>query len=199
MGLEANCTVRLNGDESIGQAHCGDGEIDFRGDFRFRWLWKELTSITVKGDTLIVKRKGEAAELDLGEKAEKWAHAIRNPKPRLDKLGVKPESRYQAWGEFDEFFQPELTDRAGEPGDKPLDLVFVRLDEKEELPKLLEAKEQIAQNGAIWPMWPKGRKELREDDIRDFAKANGLVDVKVASFSDKLSALKLVIPVSLRK
>ncbi len=198
MGLEADCTARLDGAESTGKAHCGDGEIDFRGDFRFRWLWKELTSVTVKGGTLVLKRKGASVELNLGDRAEKWAHAIRNPKPRLDKLGVKPDTRYQAWGEFDAFFAPELTERVGEPSEDNLDLVFVRLDEKEELPKLLEAIERIAQNGAIWSIWPKGRKELREDDIRDFAKANGLVDVKVASFNDRLSALKLVIPLALR-
>lgn len=34
---------------------------------------------------------------------------------------------------------------------------------------------------------------LREDDIRRAAHAQGMVDVKVASFSDELSALKLVI------
>jgi hypothetical protein len=47
-------------------------------------------------------------------------------------------------------------------------------------------------------LWPKGRKELREDDVRAAAKAQGLVDVKVMSFSATLSALKLVIPVALR-
>lgn len=36
--------------------------------------------------------------------------------------------------------------------------------------------------------------EFREDDVRAAALAAGLVDVKVARFSDTLSALKLVIP-----
>ena len=52
--------------------------------------------------------------------------------------------------------------------------------------------------GAIWVVWPKGRKELREDDVRNAAKAQGLVDIKVMSFSETLSALKLVIPVAER-
>ena len=50
----------------------------------------------------------------------------------------------------------------------------------------------------IWAVWPKGRKKLREDDVRGYALAQGLVDVKVVSFSETLSGLKLMIPRKLR-
>jgi hypothetical protein len=198
MGLEATCKVTLNSQESVGKAHCGDGEIDFRGDFRFRWRWSELSSVEAADGALTVSRAGEHATFYLGDIAAKWADSIRNPKSRLDKFGLKAGHSYQAWGEFDEEFEPELKNRAGEPGDQPLDIVFVRMDEKEDLPKLLDARAKIAQNGMIWAVWPKGRKEFREDDIRDFGLQNGLVDVKVASFSAQLSSLKLVIPVAMR-
>jgi hypothetical protein len=60
----------------------------------------------------------------------------------------------------------------------------------------LEAlKDAIKPNGAVWVVWPKGQKVFREDDARNAGPAAGLVDVKVASFSDALSALKMVIPV----
>ncbi len=197
--MEASCKVILDGKESVGKAHCGDGEIDFRGDFRFRWKWSELGEIEAGDGVLTVSRKGEQAHFHLGDLAEKWAEAIRNPKSRLDKFGLKAGQRYQAIGVFDDDFASELEARAGEPGETPLDVVFQRLDAVADLPKLLAAREAIAENGMIWAVWPKGRKEFREDDIRDFALANGLVDVKVARFSNELSALKLVIPVALRK
>lgn len=199
MGLEANCRVVLNGRESVGKAHCGDGEIDFRGDFRFRWKWSELGVVEASDGVLTVYRKNELAQFHLGDTAAKWAEAIRNPKSRLDKFGLKAGHRYQVIGVFDDDFASELEARAGEPGDAPLDVVFQRLDSAADLPKLLDARESIAENGMIWAVWPKGRREFREDDIRNFALANGLVDVKVARFSDELSALKLVIPVALRK
>jgi hypothetical protein len=47
-------------------------------------------------------------------------------------------------------------------------------------------------------VWPKGRKEFREDDVRAFGPKAGLVDVKVMAFSDTLSGLKMVIPVKER-
>lgn len=121
-----------------------------------------------------------------------------NPKSRLDKLGLKPHHRYRTVGEFDEQFEPELVARAGRPDVGQLDVVIVRLDKKEDLQLVFDAKHEIVPNGMLWAVWPKGKKEFREDDIRDFALQNGLIDVKVASFSEKLSALKLVIPIALR-
>jgi hypothetical protein len=198
MGLELTCRVELNGQESVGKAHCGDGEIDFKGDFRFRWKWTELSCIEDANGVLTVSRNGEHAHFHLGDAAAKWSQSIRNPKSRIDKFGLKPGHRYQAWGEFDEDFAGELEARAGKPGESPLDAVFVRMDTQDDLRKLVEARNLIAPNGMIWAVWPKGRKEFREDDIRNFGLDNGLVDVKVASFSGTLSSLKLVIPVGMR-
>lgn len=198
MGKEAVCRVVLNGQASEGKAHCGDGEIDFRGEARFRWLWKDLTRVAASEGVLTAVRGSDVAEFHLGDQAEKWLHAIRNSKSRLDKLGLKPSHRYAAWGTFDEAFPSELQARAGEPSAGKLDAIFVRLDSIDGLPKLLEARAKIVPNGMVWAIWPKGRKELREDDIRSFGLAHGLVDVKVASFSETLSALKLVIPVAMR-
>ena len=72
------------------------------------------------------------------------------------------------------------------------------LASRAELARLRALRGSIKKNGAIWVVWPKGRKELREDDVRAQGKAAGLVDVKVMSFSDTLSGLKLVIPVKER-
>lgn len=198
MGLEARCLIRRDGNEWIGKVHCGDGEVSGTGEPGFRWKWSELEHIAVAHGSLALTRGGTRIELELGDQAAAWEKAIRNPKSRLDKLGLKPGHAYQAWGEFDDLFPAELVERAGQSGESPLDAVFVRLDSVEDLERLLKARSAIKANGMIWAVWPKGRKEFREGHIRDFALANGLVDVKVASFSATLSALKLVIPVALR-
>lgn len=199
MGLETICRVEFEGRASEGRAHCGDGELSFKGEFQLRWKWDELSRVAVDGEVLSVTRGSQTARFHLGERAAQWAHSINSPKPRLDKFGLKPNHRYAAWGEFDPDFAGELVERAGEPcAEDRLDVVFVQLIDIAELPKLREARAKIVSNGMVWAVWPKGRKEFREDDIRQFAIANGLVDVKVASFSQTLSALKLVIPVALR-
>lgn len=64
-------------------------------------------------------------------------------------------------------------------------------------------KNEIEQNGMIWVSWPKKASkvptDITEDLIRDFALANGLVDVKVCAVDEVWSGLKLVIPVKNRK
>jgi hypothetical protein len=81
---------------------------------------------------------------------------------------------------------------------KDSDLVFVAMRDRRGLDRLASLRRSIRPSGAIWVLWPKGKKELREDDVRARAVAEGLVDVKVVSFSAELSGLKLVIPVSRR-
>ncbi|MBS1708545.1 MAG: hypothetical protein JSS65_07460 [Armatimonadetes bacterium] len=200
MGLETVCRVRLNNEVSEGKAHCGDGELEFRGDFKVRWKWSELTSVSEEDGVLLAVRGGDKAEFHLGDAAAKWAHAIRNPKSRLDKLGLKPGQAYACWGEFDDSFASECAERAGSQAEEaPFDIVFVHLHTRDDLSKVSVARDRIQSNGAVWAVWAKGRKELNENDVRAYALANGLVDVKVASFSSMFSSLKLVIPVSKRQ
>lgn len=127
----------------------------------------------------------------------------RYPKPVIDKLGVKPGQRVSVLGlPGDSPFRAPVAERAAKLSWgrllKDNDLVFVALTSVAELSQLPRLRAAIVPDGAIWPLWPKGRKELREYDVRAAALASGLVDVKVVAFSEVLSALKLVIPLSQR-
>jgi len=121
---------------------------------------------------------------------------------RTEKLGVKPGVRVAVLGLNDATFLEELKDAgakvAARKGGGPFEMMIVRLDSSADLKRLAEARRRIVRNGMIWAIWPKGRKEFREDDIRNFGPDAGLVDVKVMSFSNELSGLKLVIPVAQR-
>lgn len=121
---------------------------------------------------------------------------------RTEKLGVKPGCRVALVGLTDAPFVKELVVAGAKVarrlGAGPYDMVIVRLGASSDLPSLVDAKRRIPPNGMIWAIWSKGRKEFREDDIRHFGPEAGLVDVKVMSFSDELSGLKLVIPLAQR-
>jgi hypothetical protein len=68
------------------------------------------------------------------------------------------------------------------------------VDEAADLGRLPALTDWIFPAGALWAVWRKGRKELNEHHVREAALDAGLVDVKVARFSDTHSALKLVVP-----
>jgi hypothetical protein len=126
----------------------------------------------------------------------------RYPRPLLDKLGVKPGARIAVLGQFESWFLSDLSGRSGDLSRarprKDSDLVFVAMSARRDLARLRTLRDVLKPGGAIWVVWPKGRKEFREDDVRAAGPGAGLVDVKVVAFSDTLSALKMVIPVKLR-
>jgi hypothetical protein len=102
----------------------------------------------------------------------------------------------------DPVFLTQLGTRTGDiASDRPrrnTDMVFFLATRVADLRRLERFRATIKSNGAIWVLWRKGRPELKQGDVMAAAKTRGLVDIKVASFSDELSALKLVIPLAAR-
>jgi hypothetical protein len=202
MGLEAFCTVRYGKESSEGKALLEEKEILFRGGFRLKVPLADITKADVKGGALTIAWKGGQARLDLGAAATKWAEKIKNPRGLLDKLGIKPDARVAIVGLDDPGFVEQVrartshvaTGRAG----KGTEVVVVAMKSKADLQRLATLRSAIEPDGAIWVIWPKGVKAFREDDVRAAGPSARLVDVKVVSFSDTLSGLKMVIPKALR-
>jgi hypothetical protein len=123
--------------------------------------------------------------------------------PLLDKLGVKPGSRVAILGLDDNGFRAQLADRTsdvtvGKPK-RDSDLIFLAADTIDDLMQIGPLQHSLKANGAIWVVSRKGKAAtLRDVDVIDAAKAVGLVDNKVVSFSDTHTALRLVIPVARR-
>ena len=123
--------------------------------------------------------------------------------PRLDKLGVRPGARVAIVGVPDQDIRDELAARThdltiGEPL-PDTDIVLLAADSPAELGALPGLRARLVPNGAIWVVSRKGREStLRDVDVIAAAKASGLVDNKVASFSPTHTAQRLVIPIALR-
>ena len=198
MGLEKTCEVRHGGKVVTAQAHLEPAELVLRGALKLKIPAGDIQSAEARAGVLHVKWRGGVVDLVLGRDAEKWALKIRYPRGRLDKLGIKPQMRVAVVGLDDAEFLAELRERTsdvkvGRPA-KDTDAILVALAKSADLPKLKTLRASLKKNGMIWAVWTKGRKEFREDDVRAYGPVAGLVDVKVMSFSDTLSGLKLVIP-----
>jgi hypothetical protein len=202
MGLEARCRAHVGGRSGAGLARLEDKELIFRGDVRLKIPLTDIRSAEARQGVLTIASPAGEARLELGRDAEKWALRIRYPRGLMDKLGVKPGARVSVVGLDEPWFVQELEARGADVSSrlrKGSDLVFAGMATCADLARLGALREAIEPKGAVWVVWPKGQKVFREDDVRAAGPAARLVDVKVVSVSEKLSGLKMMVPVALRK
>ncbi|TAN31507.1 DUF3052 family protein [bacterium] len=118
-------------------------------------------------------------------------------KPLLDKLGVRAGARVAVVDIDDPGFLTLLRERTTDiVHSRPraqCDMVFLGAQDHDDLRRLHEVKKWIEPNGAIWVVRPKGgRAALRETDVIEAGLAAGLVDNKIASFSQTHGAMRFV-------
>jgi len=123
--------------------------------------------------------------------------------PLLDKLGVRPGMRVALIDiddpEIRQLIAERTTDLTEGTAEPDTDVVLFGAETPADLAPLAELATRIRPNGAIWVVSRKGKAAtLRYDDLLAAAKAAGLVDNKVASFSATHTALRFVIPIALR-
>jgi hypothetical protein len=123
-------------------------------------------------------------------------------KSRIDKLGVKSGDDVLLLGiEGDAGFMTELRQRGATTrttGRQPADVIFATFHHRDDLRRLAPLVPRLRADGMIWTLRPKGSKDLTEQEMMRAGQTAGLVDVKVVSFSDTLTAEKFVIPVAKR-
>jgi hypothetical protein len=145
----------------------------------------------------IVSAAGET-RLELGKDAGKWAVRILHPPPHAGKLGVEAGVRVAMVGmEDDELFREELLADGAEIAHidtgSPRAIIFFGAREKAQLSNLGALRRRLAPGGAVWVVYPKGRKEITESGVMAACRVSGLVDIKVAAFSTTPTARKPVV------
>jgi hypothetical protein len=200
MGIEAVCHVTHGGKRRQERACLETSEVQLRGGSKLRIPFSTITSVRADKGTLILEHPGGPTSLELGEQAPVWAERIRNPRSRLEKIGVKPGQRITVVGTVEAAFLEELEAVTGRIGKlkKNIDLLFFAVDDRAQLAQIATLKTMLATDGALWIVRPKGVKSVTEADVMAAGKAAGLVDTKVVRFSETHTAEKLVIPISAR-
>jgi hypothetical protein len=138
--------------------------------------------------------------------------------PLLDKLGVRPGQvalligvpdevgeldRYDGFGERIEVRSLAARELLAACAQGPFDYIHVFETEMLTLEAQIDLlRRSLAPSGMLWVSWPKGSARmatsLTEDVVRALALETGLVDVKVCAVTEVWSALKLVVPRSMR-
>jgi hypothetical protein len=132
-----------------------------------------------------------------GRRESRLSPDVPSTRPLLDKLGVKPGSKVAIVDLDDAGFLSLLRERTSDIVKSrprgPVDLVFMGARDASDLERLNDVKKWIEPNGAIWVVRPKGgRAAIKDTDVIAAGLAAGLVDNKIASFSDTHGAMRLV-------
>jgi hypothetical protein len=198
MGQEANCTLRFQGKTFQGKALLETREILFRGDLRLNIPFADIQKLDVKNGDLHVRTKNGLAVLQLGAKAQQWQHKILHPKSRAEKLGVKTGGAAAVLGAMPPDFLDELKNNGVQTTTGKVaatsSWIFLSAEKSADLSKLNAIRKSMRATAGLWIIYPKGVKTITEHDVRGAGLKAGLVDVKVASFSETHTALKFVIP-----
>jgi hypothetical protein len=202
MGNELDCTARFGKQSGKGKALLETNEILFRGAFRLKIPFSSIKSSKAADGELRIQTAEGLAVFELGPTAERWCEKILHPKSRLEKLGVKPGAAVSFIGAFEVEFLRELREQtsnisvgkvAGE-----MEWFFLAAGccgDLASVPKLAKAMTGAA---GLWIVYPKGQKQITENDVLAAGRKAGLKDVKVVGFSSTHTGLKFVIPVNQR-
>jgi hypothetical protein len=202
MGNEMTCKIQFGKQQSEGKALLETSEILFRGDFRLKIPFSTIKSAKAVDGELHLQTAEGLAVFHLGAAAEKWSDKILHPKSRIEKLGVKPGARVSFFGAFDAEFLAEISalTKSATKGKVGTDAewIFFAAPSKEELGALPKISKSMKSAAALWIVYPKGQKQITENDVIAAGRKAGLKDVKVVGFSPTHTALKFVIPLSRR-
>lgn len=201
MGLETTCSATFDGQTSVGRAELQTDHVLFRGDFRVKVPLASIIDVAVKAGVLSLKSAEGTLWLALGPSAEKWAAKIVSPPSRMQKLGVRAGMKVSVLGVSDAAFEAELKAASADVSRrvrKESDQIYVAIESVDDLGRFKKVLPSLKQDGAIWAIRRKGLKDASEAATMAAGIAAGLVDVKVARFSETHAAEKFVRPLKSR-
>lgn len=198
MGNEVKCKARFGEEVSEGKALLETSELLFRGGFRLKIPFASIKSAKAVDGELRLQTADGLAVFELGAAAEKWRDKILHPKSRIEKLGIKPGAKVALLGKFDADFRDELKLLAGlVTRDKvaaDAEAIFFAAESQKELSQVAKIAKSVKGAAELWIVYPKGQKNITENDVIAAGRKTGLKDVKVVGFSATHTALKFVIP-----
>jgi hypothetical protein len=188
--------VAVLGDEEL-RFHTGRTGRDGK-DFYLHLRYDRITSLVVDphAGTLVVSTpEHEAITFHLGRYAADWKRLIEERPSRLDELEVTPRSRIAMVAIDDDDLVTELSTRVRgfEEGPGEVDLLFVGVRHRADLPRLAELARRLRRpRGVLWLVYAVESRVLPESEIIAAARAAGLSAGRTVALSRTHAALRLI-------
>jgi len=169
---------------------------------RVKVLFRDIRSLKAGDGWLRIRHAGGMLDLELGPRAEQWAEKIRSPRSRMQKLGVADGAPVSLVGAVDKEFRNELASQRCEIAEgtpaRGAALILFGAEARSDLSRVKPLAKRLAPDGALWVIYPKGQKHITENDVLAVGRAAKLTDIKVVGFYPTHTALKFVIPLTMR-
>lgn len=199
MGLECACTLIKGRAMDAGVAHLDCNELRFKGESQVKLITAGAKA-TVSGEILSIEGPIGSLRLRLDDAtiAARWADKINNPRSRLQKMGIEAGAKVWMIGMDDPVFVDEFNALVDEPFvTKPAkgaayDAIVLVARAVEALKQLSKCALHLAPKGAVLVLWPKGRKDLRHEEVVGAGREAGFSQTRSMAFNDELTALRLV-------
>jgi hypothetical protein len=191
MGREVQCNVQLGKQSGLTTAHLDSTGIQLRGSIRGKWLPAQLDDLAVRNDSLIASTPDGALAISLGKtEAEKWLHALKNPKSRAEKLGLRAKMRVYISSENDEISEEILSaDCVVTKRIEEAELMFMPVMNSKALNGFNKLAADIDRTQHVWVLREKGSAaKVPEKMIFEAAAVLGFKPTKTLRWSEELTA-----------
>ncbi|MBV8299072.1 MAG: hypothetical protein JO083_05970 [Candidatus Eremiobacteraeota bacterium] len=195
MGREARCAASWGAQRGTVTIHLDSAELTARGAFRARAPLASLRDVRYDGDTVRFRAGSDEVALVLGNAAGRWATALAKPPPALAaKLGIAPGMPVLFAGAADDDALASALAEATPVSKRDARMIVARVDDASELVHLASRHRALLERGVpLWVVYTKGKgAPLGETAVLALLRERGLIDLKVASVSARLTALKFV-------
>lgn len=202
---EAPCTLRFGERVGEGYAYLDTDALVLRQERRLAVPVSELTVGETADGRVEVSFPGGAVVLHLDGVAARWAESLaREPRSRLDRLGVRARQCVGVVGTVEDSFVDELRGRAavvvtGRSVPAGADIIFLAASQREELGRIPGLAHFIAPGGVLWVIRPRAGREITGQDVAVSGKAAGMSSGRSVRFSATHTADRLVLPVARRR
>lgn len=200
MGQEFDGSVVVGGQKVPVRGDFGSDRVRLSGGRRGDVPYKEVQVISTAKGILRIRADGVELQFPVGPNVDRLANKIRSPATRLEKMGVKAGLSVVLLGKFDAEFRSELEAARVKPTTslpaEPVDLLLVAVRSLDDLAGIQSFAAAIKPDGSLWLVYPKGKRDIPEKQVLDTGRAAGLKDMKVARFSEKLTALRFMRPLA---
>lgn len=191
MGRELQCNVQLGKQSGRATAHLDSTGIQLRGSIRGEWQLVQLDDLAVRDDILVASTPDGTLSISLGKiEAEKWLHALKNPKSRAEKLGLKAKMRVYVVSDNNEISEEILSaDCVVSKRVDDADLMFMPVMNSKALNGFKKISADADRTQHVWVLREKGSAaKVPEKMIFEAAAAAGFKPTKTLRWSEELTA-----------